>query len=209
MAHPGQLRWGVPLGCHLRGDRVVGGHGPARDVRRRERPGGRVHDAGRARRPLLAFVAAGVLFCIALGFARRRGASCRSPSGASSSRSRSSRTTVTLFELGQALGTWKRSTSIGDVDARSGSATASGSSSSPRPSTSRAWALLAVGSVGDPLRRGLARDPRARRLDQPLVGAGRVVLEQARARHVDAGDRDGDARASTTSPTRCSSATAR
>ena len=69
--------------------------------------------------------------------------------------------------------------------------------------------VLALGSVGDPLRRGLARDARARRLDQPLVGAGRLVLEQAGARHVDAGDRDGDARASTTSPTRCSSATAR
>ena len=52
---------------------------------------------------------------------------------------------------------------------------------------------LALGSLGDPLRRGRARDARPRRLDQPLVGAGRLVLEQARPRHVDASDRDGDA----------------
>ena len=43
----------------------------------------------------------------------------------------------------------------------------------------RARQLLALGSVGDALRRGRARDPRARRLDLALVGAGRLVLVEA------------------------------
>ncbi len=54
--------------------------------------------------------------------------------------------------------------------------------------------LLALGPVGDPLRRGRARDPRARRLDLALVGAGRVVLVEAGPRLLDPGDLHGRAR---------------
>src|SRR5690348_15447031 len=47
------------------------------------------------------------------------------------------------------------------------------------PVLAPARALRAVGSVGDALRRGVARDLVARRLDQPVVGAGSLVLVQA------------------------------
>ena len=47
--------------------------------------------------------------------------------------------------------------------------------------------LRAVGSVGDALRRGRARDPVARRLDQPVVGAGPLVLVQADLHLLDRG----------------------
>ena len=51
--------------------------------------------------------------------------------------------------------------------------------------------LLAVGSLGDPLRRGIPRDPRPRRLDLTLVGARRLVLLQADPELLDAVDGDG------------------
>ena len=58
----------------------------------------------------------------------------------------------------------------------------------------RARELLALGSVGDALRRGRARDPRARRLGFALVGARRVVLVEADPELLDPSARDGVAR---------------
>jgi hypothetical protein len=51
-----------------------------------------------------------------------------------------------------------------------------------------------VGSMGDALRGGRARDPRAARLDFAVVGARRLLLLQAGARLLDAGGLDGGAR---------------
>ena len=149
--------------------------------------------SGALARPLVGLVAAGLLFCLALGLAAagvafaadrlghprhprvRRCARRRSSSvGARSARGRPTRTGVDrpLLEAPRLLGRRRRARPLLPVHGH----------------------LLPLGSVGDALRRGRARDARARRLDQPLVGAGRLVLEQAGPRHVDAGDRDGDAR---------------
>ncbi len=179
----------------LRGHCVLGGHGPARDVRRRRRTRGRVHDAGgphaaprglwRVRPPLL------------------RGARLRRRGGhLPAARLGHPRHARVRRDHHHALRTRPRARHVEGrrrprrsprspaVEARG----ILGRRRRRRPLLPVHGHVLAVGSLGDPLRRGLARDARARRLDQPLVGARRLVLEQAGARHVDAGDRDGDAR---------------
>ena len=135
-----------------------------------------------------------------MGGAERR--SGRSGAGASPSPPRSSVLVAAIFKLGVKLGPWAND-ELGlarPLLQRHGFWVVA----SARSSTCRARQLLALGSVGDPLRRGRARDPRARRLDFALVGAGRLVLVEADPELLDPVARDGHRSARTTSPTRCS-----
>ena len=192
MAHPGQWRIGVPLGAAFV---AIASWGFMDLLGTFDDPDERVvrsNTLGELASPLVAFGLSFFLFLASLGFAHAGRGLPQLGWGIVVTLT-FLLGVVTLFGLGKKLGAW--ATDEEGVD---------------RPFYKRHgfWLvviaavlyfplhgqLLAVGSVGDALRRGLARDPRARRLDLALVGAGRLVLVEADPRLLDPGDRDGDAR---------------
>jgi 4-amino-4-deoxy-L-arabinose transferase-like glycosyltransferase len=106
MGHPGQLRWGVPLGALF----VAVASWGVMDLM------GTFDDAddrvvasttlGSLTRPLVAFCAAGLLFCMALGLAAA-GVAFPQPVWGILVALSFVATTITLFEVGQALGMWR------------------------------------------------------------------------------------------------------
>jgi 4-amino-4-deoxy-L-arabinose transferase-like glycosyltransferase len=107
MGHPGQLRWGVPLGAIFV---AIASWGVMDLLGTFDDANDRVvafTTLGQLTRPLLAFGAAGVLFCMTLGCAVA-GAVLPQPVWGILVTLAFVATTVTLFELAQALGMWKR-----------------------------------------------------------------------------------------------------
>ncbi len=114
MGHPGQLRWGVPLGAifvAIASWGVMDLLGTFDDADDRVAASTTL---GALTRPLVAFVAAGVLFCAALGFAAA-GAVFPQPVWGILVTLAFVATTITLFELGRGLGMWKTGEGIASV----------------------------------------------------------------------------------------------
>jgi 4-amino-4-deoxy-L-arabinose transferase-like glycosyltransferase len=106
MGHPGQLRWGVPLGAifvAIASWGVMDLLGTFDDADERVVASTTL---GALTQPILAFVAAGLLFCATLGFAAA-GALFPQPVWGILVTLAFVGTTVTLFELAQRLGMWK------------------------------------------------------------------------------------------------------
>lgn len=106
MGHPGQLRWGVPLGAifvAIASWGVMDLLGTFDDSDERVVASTTL---GALTQPIVAFVAAGLLFCATLGFAAA-GALFPQPVWGILVTLAFVGTTVTLFELGQRLGMWK------------------------------------------------------------------------------------------------------
>jgi 4-amino-4-deoxy-L-arabinose transferase-like glycosyltransferase len=106
MGHPGQLRWGVPLGAlfvAIASWGVMDLLGTFDDADDRVAASTTLNALAR---PLVAFVVVGFLFCAMLGFAAS-GAVFPQPVWGILVTLAFVATTVTLFELGEALGMWK------------------------------------------------------------------------------------------------------
>ncbi len=106
MGHPGQLRWGVPLGALFV---AIASWGVMDLLGTFDDADDRVVASttlGALTRPLVAFVAAGLLFCMALGLAAA-GVAFPQPVWGIVVTLAFVATTVTLFELAQGLGIWK------------------------------------------------------------------------------------------------------
>ncbi len=106
MGHPGQLRWGVPLGAifvAIASWGVMDLLGTFDDAEERVAASTTL---GALTQPIVAFVAAGLLFCATLGFAAA-GALFPQPVWGILVTLAFVGTTVTLFELAQRLGMWK------------------------------------------------------------------------------------------------------
>jgi 4-amino-4-deoxy-L-arabinose transferase-like glycosyltransferase len=106
MGHPGQLRWGVPLGAifvAIASWGVMDLLGTFDDADERVVASTTL---GALTQPIVAFVAAGLLFCATLGFAAA-GALFPQPVWGILVTLAFVGTTVTLFELAQRLGMWK------------------------------------------------------------------------------------------------------
>ncbi len=106
MGHPGQLRWGVPLGALFV---AIASWGVMDLLGTFDDADDRVVASttlGALTRPLVAFVAAGLLFCMAVGLAAA-GVAFPQPVWGILVTLAFVATTVTLFELAQGLGIWK------------------------------------------------------------------------------------------------------
>ncbi len=106
MGHPGQLRWGVPLGAvfvAIASWGVMDLLGTFDDADERVVASTTL---GALTQPIVAFVAAGILFCATVGFAAA-GALFPQPVWGILVTLAFVGTTVTLFELAQRLGMWK------------------------------------------------------------------------------------------------------
>ncbi len=115
MGHPGQLRWGVPLGAlfvAIASWGVMDLLGTFDDADDRVASSTTLNAVSR---PLAGFVAAGVVFCAMLGFAAS-GALLPQPVWGILVTLAFVGTTVTLFELGQALGMWNGEGIAGALD---------------------------------------------------------------------------------------------
>jgi 4-amino-4-deoxy-L-arabinose transferase-like glycosyltransferase len=116
MGHPGQLRWGVPLGAIFV---AIASWGVMDLLGTFDDPDDRVAASttlGALTQPIVAFVAAGLLFCATLGFAAA-GALFPQPVWGILVTLAFVGATVTLFELAQRLGMWKTAEALaGAVD---------------------------------------------------------------------------------------------
>jgi 4-amino-4-deoxy-L-arabinose transferase-like glycosyltransferase len=116
MGHPGQLRWGVPLGALFV---AIASWGVMDLLGTFDDPDDQVVASttlGAVARPLVAFIAAGLLFCATLGFASAGALVPQSVWGILVTLAFVA-TTVTLFELASQLGMWKTAEGIaGAVD---------------------------------------------------------------------------------------------